>query len=246
LVSAFCKEISGEYGRRLARIRDLRINIMNQNIELMPDRSVFEALFKISKNITQTVAHHRYANNEICNKYGIPLSLIPAYLDLSRYYDDGKLMKKERIISYSNDDNPNKNIILNEIKTRLPSYKLIEINKMTFSEYVHTVSKSKYVISFGEGFDYYLLQSFQVGSVGFAVYNDVFFPDKKILEFKNIFPSYKDMLENFVSEVKMYDANDFYYKKTVSEFYDYLKNFYNEADYKKRIRNFYERKYDFS
>ena len=48
----------------LKSIKKLHINIMNQNIELMPEPEKLKDLYKLTNNITQTIAHDRYATQE--------------------------------------------------------------------------------------------------------------------------------------------------------------------------------------
>ena len=45
----------------------------------------YKNLYKLTKNITQTLAHDRYATQEICNKWKMPTHLFSVNIDLSKY-----------------------------------------------------------------------------------------------------------------------------------------------------------------
>lgn len=58
---------------------------MNQNIELMPEPEKLKDLYKLTNNITQTIAHDRYATQEVCDKWQIPTHLFSVNIDLTKY-----------------------------------------------------------------------------------------------------------------------------------------------------------------
>ena len=88
----------------LKSIKKLHINIMNQNIELMPEPEMLKDLYKLTNNITQTIAHDRYATQEVCDKWQIPTHLFSGNIDLSRY-KACEFEEKEKIIVLSPDRN---------------------------------------------------------------------------------------------------------------------------------------------
>lgn len=245
LASQFYNKLSESAIKRLKKVKNLQINILNQNIEIMPDKKEFQNLFNLTENITQTTAHHRYSNQETFEKYGIPLHLIPACVDLSSYAPTS-YEEKENLIAYSPDENPFKDEVLTMLKEKLPEYKTVEIRNMTFDQYMDTITKAKYTITFGEGFDAYLGQPQCVGSIGIAVYNEHFFPDKNALELKNVFSSYEELINKFPELVKFHEQNLNDYNKIVESFKDYCYSLYNDNDYQNRIKNFYLKNYDFS
>ena len=221
----------------------LQINIMNQNIEKMPNPLELADLKKLTNNITQSIAHDRYATQEVCDKWGIPAHLFSCQLRLRPdkfYYEN-----KDKIILYSNDNNIYKPMILNKLKSALPDYKLVEINGLKFDEFQNAVAKAFVTITFGEGFDGYFLIPSKLGSLGMAVYNEEFFPDKSWLELGNVFKSYDDMLNSIADKILyLQDHNDEYkaLSKINREKHDLL---YNSEKFKNNLERFYKKEYDF-
>ena len=128
----FYKDLKSNEIEFLMSISNLHINIMNQNIELMPEPELLNDLYKLTMNITQTIAHHRSATQENCDKWKIPTHLFSGTLKLSQKYNRDI---KQKIIMYSPDFNSYKSHILNELSKKLPDYKLAEISNMAFDEF---------------------------------------------------------------------------------------------------------------
>lgn len=242
-----CYDINHAFPKKffnfIAAVPMLNINIMNQNINIMPDKQSFEKLLNVNCNLSQTVAHHRYGTQEICNKFGIPTLLIPAYLDVDSY-PSSSYSGKENLIIYSNDENMYKGEIIKRLEKELPDYCLIEINNMTFDTFMGYVKRSKFSITFGEGFDYYFIHEFQKGGVGFAVYNKEFFPSEDYFAFKNIFRDYEDMLENIVERVRLLDNKD-EYNELNNTVMKALNKLYSSAEYENRIKRLFNMDFDF-
>lgn len=245
LSKSFYRKLSKSAFKKLKMAKNLQINILNQNIEEMPDKEQFANLFKITNNITQTTAHHRYSTQDFFERYQIPLHLIPACVDISAY-GATSYAEKENLIAYSCDNNQDKDRVLEMLKEKLPDYQTVEIKNMTFDQYMDTITKAKYTITFGEGFDAYLGQPQFVGSVGVAVYNETFFPSREILSLSNVFNSYNDLIEQFPNFVRKHEQNIQEYNMTIDKFLEYSNILYNEEDYQTRIKNFYLGKYDFT
>ncbi len=244
--------ICGEFYKRLSNkdriflksVKNLQINILNQNIELMPEPDKIKGLFKLTDNITQTLAHRRYANQDVCNKWQIPSHLFLAKWDMSMY-KKRTFAEKEKIIVLSPDYNKYKNDIVALIKNNFPDWEIVTVNNMSFHAYMDLISRAYFTITFGEGFDGYFSQPSIVGSVGIAVYNDNFFPDKSWLQFDNVFESYEDLKSNIVDLIKTNSQSE---EKFVNLSQAYRKKL-NELscfdDYKDNIRRFYLKQYDF-
>ena len=63
----------------------VHLNIMNQNIRLMPERSVIERLKLIGSAVTITTAHQRYCTKEYREKYGVPLHKFSVWISPEQY-----------------------------------------------------------------------------------------------------------------------------------------------------------------
>lgn len=228
----------------LKSIKNLHINIMNQNIELMPEPEKLKDLYKLTNNITQTLAHDRYATQEVCDKWQIPTHLFSVNCDMSKYkaysFDE-----KEKIIVLSPDWNEHKERIIEKLEKELPDWKLITVNNMTFTEYMDLISRAFFTITFGEGFDGYYLQPPVVESIGFAVYNNEFFPSENWLKFDNVFKSYDEMHENIVGIIKQLQSDRESYlslSKQVKTKHDKL---YSYEKFHSNLKRFYNKDYDF-
>lgn len=228
----------------LKSVPNLHINIMNQNIELMPESKKLKDLYKLTDNITQTIAHNRYATQEICNKWQIPTHLFSTIIDMSMY-KKYSFEEKEKIIVLSPDLNDYKNEIVSKLEKDFSDWKLIKVQNMSFRQYVNLISRAYFTITFGEGFDGYFNQPAKVGSIGISVYNDNFFPDKSWLEFSNVFKSYEDMKNNITDVLYHLYNNKDEYSKLSSLHKQKWDAMHDVEQYKDNLRRFYEKEYDF-
>lgn len=228
----------------LKSIKNLHINIMNQNIELMPEPEKLKELYKLTNNFTQTIAHDRYATQEVCDKWQIPTHLFSVNIDLSKY-KIYSFEEKEKIIALSPDWNINREKVVEKLEKELPDWKLITVKNMTFTEYMDLISKAFFTITFGEGMDGYFNQPNYVGGLGFAVYNEEFFPNISWKSLKNVYSSYKEMQERLCDDIKNLISNKELYYLTINEHIQKLNEIYTNSNYKSNIDKFYKKDYDF-
>lgn len=225
-------------------IPNLQINILLQNIDLMPDVAQVERLREYTGNITITTAHQRYANQQVCNKFNAPIKHVSVDLDISKYKKiDFK--KKEKIIVFSPDNHEDKIVVRRFIETYLPEYRIITVQNMTFDEYMALITKAMFVISFGEAFDGYFIQPYGVGTLGFSVYNDRFFPDKSFKDIKTVYSSYLDMAINIYKDVKFWEGHKDAYIKYADNLKIVFDNIYPKVDVAENLIRFYKNEYDF-
>ena len=105
----------------LKKIKDIHINILNQNVELMPDIDVINNLKYFCNKLTNTTAHESYSNKKYRNKFGIPLHHLSARVSFDDYIYK-KYICKENIILISPDKNKHKRKILDKIKNELTGF----------------------------------------------------------------------------------------------------------------------------
>lgn len=238
----FCDDLSRKELVYLSG-RKVFVNILNQNIQLMPDAVRLEPLKGLVSEVTQSVAHHAYFSQDMANKYGIPTLLLPAYTDLSSYPGCG-FDGKEKLIIYSLDKADYKDRCLQKISSEFPDYKLIEIRDITFDQFMDLATRCMFSITFGEGFDGYLAQPILQGGIGFAVYNDDFFPSRHFLDYQNIFGTGEEMVERICGVMRNLSRNEAVYtalnKKFASE-YDAL---YSFEDYVGRVKKLSLREFE--
>lgn len=226
----------------LKNINDLQINILNQNINNMPED--ISDLFKITNNVTQTVAHKRYATQNFYNKWGIPLHYVAVDINL-RDYKIYPFEEKEKIIVYSNDNNIYKQKILSKLLERFSDWKFVEVHNMTFGKYMDIIARAYAVISFGEGMDGYFIQPAYVGSIGISVYNSDFFPDESWKNFKNVYESYDTMLDNICADLNSMVTNKDLYYDIIKEQREKFDEIYNINEFVRNLGRFYSKDYDF-
>lgn len=201
----FLKNLSLKQRQYLEKIKKLQINIMNQNITLMPEPYDLEYLKEFTSNITQSTAHDKYTTQEVCDKWGYPLYFFQVAFGTK--YINKPYSEKQNIICYSKDLHPEKDVILNKIKQNCPEFEVIEINNLSFEQYKELIATAKYCITFGEGFDGYFSEPMAAGSVSFTVYNEEFFPSEEYKKYRNVYLSYQEMFDKICDDIRFLEKN---------------------------------------
>lgn len=218
----------------------IHLNILNQRIDIMPLPTVIEEIKNLGFNITQTTAHEQYTTLEVRKEYDIPLHKFSVYATPERYaYRSYR--EKEDLILVSPDLGKNKKEILADLRTILPRFKVKIIKDLSYSEYLSLVEKAKFTITFGEGLDFYFIETVFSGGISFAVYNKNFFTPL----FENLpgtFSSYNEMSDLIVNTILEYD-NDTTYRDVNSQQFSACHQLYNGEDYKNNLINFYKKNY---
>ncbi len=236
----FYKALKKDEIKFLKGIKDLHINILNQNIELMPEPQKLKGLYKLTDNVTQTIGHHRYATQEVCDKWQMPAHFLSVHIDISGY-KTYPFEEKEKIIVLSPDEAPYKKAVVEKLKKELTDFKLITVQNMTFDEYMDLIARAYFTITFGEGFDGYFNQPQTVGGLGMAVYDSAFFPDESWLELKNVYKSPAEMENNIVNDIKELSANKELYYSLISKMKEKLSTLYGEDLFKRNLEKFYKK-----
>ena len=220
------------------------VNILNQNIDLMPERHAFDDLRQLSTDhLSQSVAHHSYFSQEYANRYELTTLLLPAYTDLSGY-SPTTFHEKDNLIIYSPDDAPHKSTCLDAIRRELPEFKLVEIRNITFDEYMNLATNCKYSLSFGEGFDGYIAQPIYQGGLGLTVFKEEFFPSSDYLDYDIFFSSRQDMIENICKVIRRYEGNPAAYSEINKELIVKYEALYNYEDYVSKVVMLIDRDFD--
>ncbi len=231
------KDLSEKESKYLKGIKNLQINIMDQNVLGMPAPDKLEYLNEFTKNITQTTVHHKYTSQEICDTWGYPLYFLPPKQDIGYIYTSYE--EKQNIICYSKDMHPMKEAIIDKLRTEHPEFELIEVNNITFEQYLQLISKVKYSITFGEGFDGYYAEPVFSGAIGFTVYNDIFFPSGIYKTFKNVYLSYDEMLKSICDDIDFFENNVEEYKSLNLVLNEEHEKLYKKEEYVESFCKFY-------
>lgn len=240
----FYKHLKRKDIRFLKSIKNLQLNILNQNIELMPEPKKIANLYKLTKNITQTIAHDRYATQEVCDKWQIPTHLFSVNIDMSKY-KSYTFEEKDKIIVLSPDKHDMKKSIVEKIECAFPDWEIITVSEMSFTQYMNLIGRGYFTVTFGEGMDGYFNQPLYVGGLGFAVYNDNFFPNESWKNLKNVYSSYEEMSEKICDDLKELSTNKDLYYQTIQEHMQKINEIYRVRNYVSNIERFYKKEYDF-
>ena len=106
LKNIFFNNLSEKEKKQLKNIPKLKINILNQNILLMPPKEDIEKLKLLTSDITMTIAHKKYCTQELMINYKIPIHFLSA--EYTAKYEVQEYKNRENIILYSPDFNKNK------------------------------------------------------------------------------------------------------------------------------------------
>ena len=236
LLSDFLTKCRQGFFSNVIRSHKVQLNILNQNIELMPSVEIIDALRKYFSIITQTTAHKKYSNDLFLEKYNIPYHFLSARIDKSQY-DFVPLEAKKKLILFSPDDPFKNEKIIKILQRTLPDYKFTTIKNMSYSTYKRQIGNAKFCFTFGEGLDGYFVEPFFSGTVSFAIYNESFF-EKSYKSLPTIFLSEKEVFQEIESKVLSL-MNEKEYNKAVETTNELLTSDYNYEDYKDNIKKYY-------
>jgi hypothetical protein len=255
LITPFINKYENEWSvvdkKWLKSINTIEINILNQNQLLMPSLDEINKLRTLfTNNITMTMAHKKSVSIENRLFYNMPIHYLSAWINESAEYEIEKYRNKENLILFSPDDIHRANLttnlevfdFINKIKLLLPNYKIIIIKNIKYENYKILIKRAKFMITFGEGFDGYFVETILSGGISFATYNKTFFtPD--YLSYENIFPSFENMYVNIVDKIKKID-NEMYYINLSNILKSKINQDYNYDIYCHRVQNYLNKNFD--
>lgn len=238
----FYSQLSDKEIEWIHSAKNVRVNVLNQNIDLMPTKDQLNDLKKLTEHITQTTAHESYCTQENCNQFDMPLMRLGVFI--KKKISPTIYSKKRNLLIYSPDKRPEKEAVLDTIRKSHPDLQLLEINNFSYDEYIKLCEEAKFSISFGEGMDGYFFETVAGGGVSFSVKNDSFFTEEQ-KAYPTVFDSYDDMIQNIGNAITKYDEETLYNKTN-----DLLLSSYNRVRITDKtlcenIVRFYEEKFDF-
>jgi len=239
-VPYFLRELTTEQKIKLQSIKRLHINVMNQNIQLMPAPEVISQLRQLTECITITTAHISYTTPALRQLYAAPTHLLTAWFE-QQEVEKVPYSQKENVMIVSPDEHPDKHKVLDRIRQAFPSLKLIVIKNMKYDDFKVLEAKAKWAISFGEGFDGYTVLPALKGGVTFSVFNEDFF-QLKYRALPTFYPSYEALYENLVADMQRLD-NAPAYETYNSEMCALFQQEHSYEKYLQRVREFYQQEY---
>lgn len=245
-IESFVTGITPLQRRWLKTIPELQINIMDQNHDFFPDRYYIECCRELTDDVTITAAHVRYATQALASDYDCPVSLLTPFLP--EFYRV-PFSEKENIIAISPDNEVpvggvTKDEILATLKAQLPDYEFVLIENMTLEEYKRLISKARFSITFGEGYDGYYLEPFLSDSIAFAVYNHTFFPKDFELA-PTVYPSWESLYKNIVTDIRRFEKDGVAYAAASVATEKLIKTFTNDGLSVSNLEDFYRRDFHF-
>lgn len=242
LAKYFIPSLTKQETGYLKNIEFLHINIMNQNINLMPDKTVIDSLKTFAHKITITTAHKKYCTAAYQLSYGVPLHFFSTFASPDKY-DLIQFDQKQDLVIFSPDDDRKNAEVIGLLRKEYPQLKTQVIKGLKYEQYRELIKNSKWSITFGEGLDFYFIEPVFSGSVGFAIYNEEFFtPD--FSELKTIYKSYELLLQNIAGHINSLNNEPVFseYQRTQ---YQLCAKYYSYDTYKKNIKDFYSHNYTF-
>lgn len=240
-VEKFLKNCSNYDNLRLNNIKSVHINIMLQNINLLPNEIHIKNLRKLGE-LTCTTAHERYSNSEIREKLGCPLHKLSVYVSPEQY--NKKLYsEKENLMIVSPDSHPRKSTILGLIARQFPHLKIQIIENLTYEEYKNVISKAKWALTFGEGLDGYFVETIFSGGVAFSAYNEKFFSDD-FKSLRTVYSDYDVLIKKICLDIKDLD-NQISFMNYHKMQNDLCRRHYNYNIYVNNVALFYKGEYTY-
>ena len=224
-------------------VNSIQINILNQNIQLMPDYNVLNELKSNFSSCTITTAHKKYCNPYYRNSYGIPLHQLSVWISPENYLKKSG-HEKENLILFSPDHKELTQRLISFFSHELPAFKFEVIQGLSYEEYKELISRAKYLITTGEGLDAYFIETYFSGGVAFALKNLNFF-DEKYLELPCLFEHQENLVKLLQTWIEKYENADEYNQlnTSVSEL---LAEDYSYKSYQNNLRKFYNKEYTYA
>lgn len=240
LVNRFYKDLSKADMSFLKSVAKLKLNVLNQNINLMPDMKYIEKLYNLTSDVIHSTGFHKYTTQQVCNRFKLPLYYLPSFLNLDNCVWRG-VEGKKKVVLYSNDHHPMKQQIIDRLRLELADFDFVEINNLSYAEFLALIADCLFTISFGEGFDGYYIQPYYAGSIGITVYNEEFFPEAAIADFPFVYGSYQELGEKVSEDIKDICEDKNKYSEVARHTHDYFVEHINKVNHTiEGLRNVYE------
>ncbi len=240
-VEEFAKRIN--QNNWIKNIHSVHLNILNQNIQLMPDINIVNNLKETFSKISITTAHRKYCNEIYKNTYGVPLHLFSTYVS-PELYEKCNFHQKEKLILFSPDNYSVSCEIISYISKSLPQFKFQIIQGLTYESYKKLISKAMFVVTLGEGLDGYFVETYFSGGVTFAVKNLNFF-DEKYLNLPCLFEDKGNLQKILLNLIEQY-SNEEEYNVLNQRVVDLLSEDYSYSSYQNNLKKFYNKEYSYA
>lgn len=222
-------------------LKKVHINVMNQNIRLMPDSSIIEKMSNIAHQVTITTAHQQYCTHAYREYFKVPIHKFSVWISPEQYRFTQWKDKRELLV-VSPDEHVMKQQILQKLK-ETTNIEIRIIENLTYEEYKVLIADAKWSLTFGEGLDGYFIEPIFSGAISFAVFNDQFFTES-FQDLKTVYPSHEMLFNNIVEDIQLLDNQTDFELYQKAEF-KLCAQLYSYDHYRKNITTFYHHEYTF-
>ena len=224
----------------LRNIREVHLNIMLQNIDLIEGQNVAE--LKRFGEVTATTAHEAYGSSATRQMLGVSVHKLGVRTGPELYHRSAYPDKKP-ILVVSHDEHPLKDEVLRQIARAHPQLEIRIVHDLSYEDYKALVSRAKWALTFGEGLDGYFAETIFSGGNSFAVFNERFFtPAFAALE--TVYPSWEILVERMPVDLRRLDE-PIGYDRCWRQAYDLLSSLYSTDRFRENLRAFYRGEYTF-
>ena len=238
-VEKFAEEYATKDRLQRKKTSCLHINILLQNIYLVPSRESIKKLEILGK-VTCTTAHEAYSGYEIEERIGCHIHKLSTWVSPEQYLKRG-YYEKDSVMVISPDRHKLKSTVLGVIATQFTQLRLQLIRNLSYEEYKRVISKAKWAITFGEGLDGYFIEPIFCGAIAFAVYNDKFFTeDFKTL--RTVYPDYETLIQNICTDIGGLN-NEVSYTLYQRKQFEMCAKYYDYKVYVDNVASFYSKYY---
>jgi hypothetical protein len=219
----------------------LHLNVLNQNIRLMPLAQEIDQLSRYASETTITTAHQQYCTPKFRELYQVPLHKFSVWISPEKYLYR-PYPEKKNLLVVSPDSHPEKESILKKLSI-VPGLQMQIIQNLTYEQYKEVISYAKWTLTFGEGLDGYFIEPIFSGAIGFAIYNEDFFTvDFNALP--TIYESINTLSDKIATDILNMD-NLVNYKMYQQRQFDLCARYYSKEEYLQNIAAFYKKEYTY-
>lgn len=240
-VAQFAASAGWRFRARLLRIRNVRFNVMLQNIDLLPDSQSLKRLASLGV-LTITTAHEQYTSREMRQGLGFPLHHLSTFVSPGQYVRV-PLTDKENLLVLSPDPSDQRGRILGLLHERLPEMELVTVQGMKYEDYKSLLQRARWSLTFGEGLDGYFVETVFSGGIAFAVYNSRFFTgDFHVL--RTVYESWDELAGRICDDIGDLGVSSSYEAYQKAE-YALCAKHYDHSVYLDNLRKFYAGEYSY-
>ncbi len=242
LVDWFLQSLTPKDKKWFRKMTEVHVNIMNQNIRLMPPPSILGKLKQYVNKLTITTAHQKYCTSYYRDYYGVPVHKFSVWISPEQYHYK-QWHDKKNLMVVSPDQHPLKEAILSELQA-MGTLEIQIVQNLTYTQYKELIADAKWSLTFGEGLDGYFIEPVFSGAVSFAIYNEDFFT-KDFEQLETVYPSVTKLQSQISIAMKALDHKNIFLAYQQQQF-DLCASHYSMEQYRKNIAAFYKNEFTFA